>query len=59
MTLIAIAHRLSTVKEADQLLVLHQGQLKQKGHHDELMEVEGLYKHVYQLQHQMDPTELA
>jgi len=56
VTLIAIAHRLSTVKDADQLVVLHQGQIQQLGSHAELVAEEGLYKHLYELQMRSDPT---
>nr|VFK66078.1 MAG: ATP-binding cassette, subfamily B, multidrug efflux pump [Candidatus Kentron sp. UNK]VFK69373.1 MAG: ATP-binding cassette, subfamily B, multidrug efflux pump [Candidatus Kentron sp. UNK] len=51
VTLIAIAHRLGTVKDADQLYVLHHGHVQQSGTHEELMAREGLYKHMYELQH--------
>lgn len=57
VTLIAIAHRLSTVRDADKLLVLHQGHIQQQGSHRQLMQTEGLYKHLYELQLQQDPTE--
>lgn len=56
VTLIAIAHRLSTVRDADQLVVLHQGQIQQLGSHAELIAEEGLYKHLYELQLRQDPT---
>lgn len=59
VTLIAIAHRLSTVMQADQLVVLHQGHIQQQGTHRELMKVEGLYRHMYELQQQKDPVQLA
>lgn len=52
ITLIAIAHRLSTVKDADNLVVLHQGQVRQQGKHRQLLAEEGLYKHMYELQKQ-------
>jgi len=55
VTLIAIAHRLSTVKDADQLYVLHQGRIQQQGAHKALMNQGGLYKHMYELQQQKDP----
>jgi len=58
VTLIAIAHRLSTVRDADRLYVLHQGRVQQQGSHRELMAEEGLYKHMYQLQQQKDPFAL-
>lgn len=55
ITMIAIAHRLSTVIDADQLVVLHQGEVKQQGTHQQLVREEGLYQHMYQLQQQSDP----
>lgn len=55
ITIIAIAHRLSTVMEADDLVVLHQGHIQQQGRHAQLMAEEGLYKHMYELQQQRDP----
>ncbi|MEJ2043050.1 MAG: ABC transporter transmembrane domain-containing protein [Reinekea sp.] len=55
VTLIAIAHRLSTVRDADQLYVLHQGKVQQHGTHQQLMQMEGLYRHMYELQLQADP----
>ena len=42
-TIIMIAHRLKTVRNADQILVLDQGHIVQHGTHDELMKQEGLY----------------
>ncbi|MDY7024702.1 MAG: ATP-binding cassette domain-containing protein, partial [Cyanobacteriota bacterium] len=49
-TTIIIAHRLSTVRNADQILVLDRGVLVEKGTHSELMEVQGLYYHLAQQQ---------
>ena len=46
-TTLAIAHRLSTVQSADQILVLDQGQIVERGTHDELMEQGGLYAKMY------------
>ncbi|HGS9602694.1 TPA: ABC transporter ATP-binding protein [Clostridioides difficile] len=43
-TLISIAHRLSTVKNADQIIVIDQGKIIQQGTHNELIHVEGVYK---------------
>jgi ATP-binding cassette, subfamily B, multidrug efflux pump len=59
-TIIAIAHRLSTITRADQVIVLHQGEMMQQGTHQQLMQKEGLYRHMYELQQkkQADP-ELA
>lgn len=56
VTLIAIAHRLSTVKDADRLVVLHQGQIQQSGSHRQLLAEDGLYRHLYELQLRRDPT---
>lgn len=49
-TSIVIAHRLSTVKEADQILVLNNGYIEERGRHDELVEKGGLYSELYQRQ---------
>ena len=43
-TLLMIAHRLNTVREADQILVLENGQIVQRGKHQELIQQEGLYR---------------
>ena len=43
-TLLMIAHRLNTVREADQILVLENGQIVQIGKHQELIQQEGLYR---------------
>ena len=50
-TSIIIAHRLSTIKNADRILVLDKGKLAEDGTHDELMEKNGLYAHLYQIQY--------
>ncbi|QYS88894.1 hypothetical protein [Flavobacterium davisii] len=42
-TVVIIAHRLSTVKKADQIIVLKQGQLVEKGNHQELVDKKGDY----------------
>lgn len=49
-TIIVIAHRLATVVAADQLLVLENGELVQQGTHEELVEVDGAYKHLFESQ---------
>jgi ATP-binding cassette subfamily B protein len=42
-TTVTIAHRLSTVRDADQIVVLDQGQIAERGTHEELLERGGLY----------------
>jgi ATP-binding cassette subfamily B protein len=49
-TSIAIAHRLSTIQDMDRILVLHKGQLRESGTHQELLAVRGIYHRLYQLQ---------
>lgn len=49
-TTFVIAHRLSTIRDADQILVLHKGEIVERGTHDELMQLEGRYYRMYQLQ---------
>jgi ATP-binding cassette subfamily B multidrug efflux pump len=50
-TSVLIAHRLSTVQRADAILVMHKGQLREMGSHQELLAVRGLYWKLYQLQY--------
>ena len=50
-TSVLIAHRLSTVQRADTILVMHKGQLREKGSHQELLAQRGLYWKLYQLQY--------
>src|SRR5688500_6742717 len=49
-TVFVIAHRLSTVRNADQIVVLQDGRIVQRGTHDELLSEGGLYRHLYRLQ---------
>ncbi len=50
-TSFVIAHRLSTVKNADKIMVLEKGVLVEQGTHDELIAKDGLYAHLYQIQY--------
>ena len=56
-TSIIIAHRLSTIKNADRILVLDKGKLVEDGTHEELMEKNGLYAHLYQIQYRTNTEE--
>ena len=49
-TSLVIAHRLSTVKNADQILVMSKGKIVESGSHDELMELEGSYHRLCTMQ---------
>jgi ATP-binding cassette subfamily B protein len=49
-TSIVIAHRLSTVREADQILVLDHGRIVERGHHDQLLAAGGTYAELYRIQ---------
>jgi len=50
-TAIVIAHRLSTVQHASQILVFHKGRLREQGTHQELLARRGIYHRLYQLQY--------
>ena len=50
-TSIVIAHRLSTIQRADRILVMHKGQLRESGTHQELLAQRGIYWKLYQLQY--------
>lgn len=49
-TTIAIAHRLSTIKSADEICVVHEGRIVERGTHDELLALNGYYKHLNDMQ---------
>ena len=49
-TLLVIAHRLKTIKDADQILVISDGKIIEQGNHDSLMKSNGTYAHMVSLQ---------
>ena len=53
-TLISIAHRLSTVRDADQIVVVDQGRIVQQGTHDALMAQDGLYRRFVQVRERLE-----
>ena len=54
-TSIIIAHRLSTIQRVDQIIVLHRGEIRERGSHQELLALRGLYYKLYQLQFREQP----
>jgi ABC-type multidrug transport system fused ATPase/permease subunit len=49
-TTLVVAHRLSTIKRADEICVLHEGRIVERGRHDELLELNGYYKRLVDMQ---------
>ena len=49
-TTLVIAQRLRTVRNADQILVMRDGMLEERGRHEELIEQDGLYRQIYDLE---------
>jgi ATP-binding cassette subfamily B protein len=49
-TSIVVAHRLSTIQDADRIVVIHRGEKVEEGGHQELLAMRGLYYRLYQLQ---------
>ncbi|HUV69795.1 MAG TPA: ABC transporter ATP-binding protein [Terracidiphilus sp.] len=58
-TSVLIAHRLSTVQRAEAILVMHRGQLREKGSHQELLAERGIYWKLYQLQYKDQETGIS
>ena len=55
-TTIAIAHRLSTIQDMDKILVLHHGQLRESGSHQQLLAQRGIYYKLFELQYREQPA---
>jgi ATP-binding cassette subfamily B protein len=49
-TTLAIAHRLSTIQDMDSILVLHKGELREQGTHQQLLAQKGIYRRLFELQ---------
>jgi ABC-type multidrug transport system fused ATPase/permease subunit len=58
-TCLLIAHRLSTIRNADRIIVLHHGEIREIGSHAELMDRQGIYYRLYQLQYEREVLKLA
>ena len=58
-TSIIIAHRLSTVQRADKIIVMHKGQVREMGSHQQLLSLRGIYYKLYQLQYKDQELALA
>ncbi len=56
-TSLVVAHRLSTIEKADNILVMHHGRLCEQGTHSELLTAEGIYHKLYQMQYQHSTVE--
>lgn len=53
-TTLIVAHRLSTIQHADKIIVLHKGKIREMGNHQELLQKNGIYYNLYQLQYKED-----
>jgi ATP-binding cassette subfamily B protein len=58
-TSIVVAHRLSTIQKADRIVVLHKGELRESGSHQELLGKKGIYYRLYQLQFLGDASDAS
>ena len=55
-TTIVVAHRLSTIRNADRICVMENGQIVEQGTHNELLSKEGRYQQLYEMQFQDQPN---
>ena len=58
-TTLMIAHRFSSIQRADRILVLHKGRIVEEGQHEDLLEKQGLYHHLYTLREVEGITDMA
>lgn len=58
-TVFAIAHRLSTIRHADMIIVLKNGKIIERGRHDELLAINGVYKNLFETQFQSNDVSLS
>jgi ATP-binding cassette subfamily B multidrug efflux pump len=58
-TSIVIAHRLSTIRSADTILVFHHGEIRERGTHEQLMQQDGLYRKLYEIQYREATSAVA
>ena len=58
-TCLVVAHRLSTIKNADEIAVISKGKIMEKGSHDELLKLKGIYADLYRLQFKNSDEELT
>jgi ATP-binding cassette subfamily B protein len=58
-TCLLIAHRLSTIRNADRIIVLHHGEVREIGSHAELMDRQGIYYRLYQLQYEREELKVT
>ena len=55
-TMLIVAHRLSTIQHVDKIVVLHKGEIKEIGSHQELLKRRGMYHNLYQIQYKERPA---